>query len=97
MVAVASNHLHGQQLSSLRKELIGKDKNRETAMGAVMVKCPQTGRDIPTGIVTERARFEATPVFFARVHCPICRTEHEWFAKNAWVCEDAPKQQRRAA
>jgi hypothetical protein len=66
-------------------------------MGAVMVKCPQTGRDIPTGIVTERARFESTPVFFARVHCPICRIEHEWFAKDAWVCEVPAKEQRRAA
>jgi hypothetical protein len=56
-------------------------------MGVVMVRCPETGREIPTGIVTDRESFEATPVFFARVHCPICRTEHEWFAKEAWVCE----------
>jgi len=44
-------------------------------MGAVMVRCPQTGRDIPTGLVTDRKSFESMPVFFARVHCPICRTE----------------------
>ena len=56
-------------------------------MGAVMVKCPETGRDIPTGIITDRKSFDATPVFFARVYCPICRSEHEWFAKKAWVCE----------
>ena len=53
-------------------------------MGAVMVRCPQTGRDVPTGLVTDRKSFESMPVFFARVHCPICRTEHEWFAKEAW-------------
>ena len=56
-------------------------------MGIVMVKCPETGRDIPTGIVTDRKSFNVTPVFFARVYCRICRTEHEWFAKEAWVCE----------
>ena len=56
-------------------------------MGAVMIRCPRTGRGIPTGMVADRRRFEATPVFFARVLCPICRTEHEWFAKEAWVCE----------
>ena len=56
-------------------------------MGTVMVRCPQTGRDIPTGLTTDRKSFEAMPVFFARVYCPICRTEHEWFAKAAWVCE----------
>jgi hypothetical protein len=66
-------------------------------MGAVMVKCPQTGRHIPTGIVVERERFETTPVFFARVHCPVCQTEHEWFAKDAWICEDGTKEQQRAA
>jgi hypothetical protein len=58
-------------------------------MGVVMIKCPITAREISTGIVTDRARFETTPVFFARVYCPICRIEHEWFAKDGWVC-DAP-------
>jgi len=62
-------------------------------MGAVMVRCPQTGRDIPTGLTSDRKSFEAMPVFFARVHCPICRTEHEWFAKEAWVCDAAPATQ----
>ncbi len=65
-------------------------------MGAVMVRCPQTGRDIPTGFVADRERFKATPVFFARVQCPICRTEHEWFAKEAWVCEAEPRLRERA-
>ena len=56
-------------------------------MGTVMVKCPDTGRDISTGIVADRESFNATPVFFARVYCPLCQVEHEWFAKEAWVCE----------
>ena len=59
-------------------------------MGPVMVRCPATGHDIPTGIVTDRKSFAATPVFFARVRCPICRTDHEWFAKEAWVCDADP-------
>ena len=71
--------------------------NREAFMGAVMIKCPDTGRDIATGIVADRASFNSTPVFFARVHCPLCGTEHEWFAKQAWVCEaDSPAQTRPA-
>ena len=56
-------------------------------MGAVMIRCPRTGRGIPTGMVADRRRFEATPVFFARVLCPVCRAEHEWFAREAWVSE----------
>jgi len=63
-------------------------------MGAVMIRCPQTGREIPTGMVADRRSFQATPVFFGRVRCPACRTEHEWFAKEAWVC-DAPARQQR--
>jgi hypothetical protein len=63
---------------------------RECVMGVVMVKCPNTGREIPTGIVADSVSFSATPVFFARVYCPICRTKHEWFAKDAWVCNSVP-------
>jgi hypothetical protein len=66
-------------------------------MGSVMVRCPATGHDIPTGIVTDRKSFAATPVFFARVRCPICRTEHEWFAKEAWVATPIPRRVRTRA
>jgi len=58
-------------------------------MGAVMIKCPDTGRDIPTGLEADRESFRATPVFFSRTFCPICQTHHEWFAQQAWVCEAA--------
>lgn len=59
-------------------------------MGTVMIKCPQTGREISTGFEADPTHFRAMPVFFARSYCPICRTEHEWFAKEAWVCEANP-------
>jgi hypothetical protein len=56
-------------------------------MGTVMIRCPETQRTISTGIETDRATFRATPVFFSRTHCPLCRVAHEWFAKDAWVCD----------
>ena len=56
-------------------------------MGIVMIKCPDTGCDIPTGIVADRESFQSMPVFFARVLCPLCRKQHEWFAQQAWVRE----------
>jgi hypothetical protein len=52
-----------------------------------MIKCPRTGQHIRTGMTADRRSFETTPVFFARAYCPICRREHEWFAKDAWVSE----------
>jgi hypothetical protein len=66
-------------------------------MGAVMIKCPDTGREIPTGLIADRRAFNAMPVFFARVYCPACRAEHEWFAKEAWVCEGEPAPARSHA
>jgi hypothetical protein len=59
-------------------------------MGVVMIQCPNTGREISTGIETDRTSFNATPVFYARTYCRFCRAEHDWFARDAWVC-DAPQ------
>ena len=56
-------------------------------MGIVMIKCPQTGRAIPTGIKADRESFRCSAVFFARTYCSICQTNHDWFAKEAWVYE----------
>jgi hypothetical protein len=67
-----------------------KAAKQERLMGAVMVRCPQTGRELSTGLVADRERFRTMPVFFGQVYCPVCRTEHEWFAKEAWVCESEP-------
>ncbi|MEZ2144011.1 hypothetical protein AAE026_17275 [Bradyrhizobium sp. DN5] len=56
-------------------------------MGMVMVKCPQTGRVIPTGIKSDRETFLRSVVFYGNTHCPDCRTNHNWFAREAWVEE----------
>lgn len=56
-------------------------------MGAVMIRCPQTGQEIETGFEMDRVEFQRAPVFFSRVLCPVCAREHEWFAKDAWVSD----------
>jgi hypothetical protein len=56
-------------------------------VGVVMIKCPRTGRAIPTGIKADRESFRCSTVFFSRTYCSICRTDQEWFAKEAWLCE----------
>jgi hypothetical protein len=66
-------------------------------MGMVMVKCPQTGHAIPTGIKTDRESFARSAVFFARTRCPICRADHDWFAREAWVAEPSIRFRRRSA
>ena len=54
-------------------------------MGALKFRCPETGRAVSTTYDVDPARFQEMPVFFARSFCPICQTEHEWFAGDAWV------------
>lgn len=56
-------------------------------MGMVMIRCPQTGRTVPTGIKADHEAFLCSAVFFARTLCPVCNNRHEWFAQEAWVVE----------
>ncbi|MBV8698824.1 MAG: hypothetical protein JO052_13330 [Bradyrhizobium sp.] len=65
-------------------------------MGMVMVRCPKTGRAIPTGIKIDRDSFRRRPVFYSRTHCPTYQIDHTWFAQDAWVHE-AGRVERRAA
>jgi hypothetical protein len=66
-------------------------------MDMVMVKCPQTGRAVPTGIKTDRESFRRSPVFFGHTRCRICHTNHTWFAREAWVDEPSAVAGRRSA
>ncbi|MHC2390558.1 endogenous inhibitor of DNA gyrase (YacG/DUF329 family) [Bradyrhizobium liaoningense] len=62
-------------------------------MGMIMVKCPQTGRTIPTGIKSDRETFLRSIEFFGNTFrqystlCPVCQANHNWFAREAWVEE----------
>ncbi|MBM3529064.1 MAG: hypothetical protein FJX62_13325 [Alphaproteobacteria bacterium] len=58
-------------------------------MGILMIRCPRTGRGIPTGYEMNGDEFARAPVFFARTRCALCGGDHEWFAPQAWVCEDS--------
>lgn len=60
-------------------------------MGMVMVKCPETGRAIPTGIESDRETFLRSVVFYANTRCPLCRANHNWFAREAWVEESVAR------
>jgi hypothetical protein len=56
-------------------------------MGILMIRCPNTERTISTGRDVAPATFRSTPVFFSRTYCPLCHVMHEWFAKDAWICD----------
>ena len=56
-------------------------------MGELMIRCAKTGKPVSTGIHMERAQFCSMPVFFSSSYCVSCGTSHEWFARDAWMCE----------
>ena len=56
-------------------------------MGAVMIRCPRTGRAVSTAIETEPSVFSRLPEVAARMRCPLCGEEHVWTAKEAWLEE----------
>ena len=56
----------------------------ETAMGAIMIRCPATNELIPVGIDADRDTFAGLPdVRAAPVDCPACGGKHSWSKKDA--------------
>lgn len=55
-----------------------------------MIKCPNTGHAIATGMTADETSFARMPVFFSRTFCPHCKSVHQWFAQEAWIRENAP-------
>lgn len=58
-------------------------------MGMLMVRCPSPkpiASFLPALRVIAR-RFSRSAVFFGNTHCPVCRANHNWFAREAWVEE----------
>ena len=56
-------------------------------MGAVMIRCPRTGRAVSTEIETEPGDFDRLPEVASRMRCPSCGGEHIWSASEAWLQE----------
>ncbi len=56
-------------------------------MGVVMIKCPDTGRSVSTGIEIERVTFIRLPDVEARMSCSACGGEHRWSKRAAWLAE----------
>jgi hypothetical protein len=63
-------------------------------MASVMIKCPNTGQGIPTGIETESISFNQLPNVTASTQCAVCGEMHAWTKRDAWLVRfPAPYQQ----
>jgi hypothetical protein len=54
-------------------------------MATICTSCPNTGRDISTGIETDTDSFAVMPDVITRVHCPYCGEQHNWSKYNAFL------------
>lgn len=65
-------------------------------MGMVMVRCPISGKEIPTGIETETAILELLPNVETAVHCAECGEKHFWTIEHAYVARERRQRARPA-
>jgi hypothetical protein len=47
-------------------------------VGTVVIRCPRTGRQVPTGLEIDEATWGSLPVVISRMTCPACGAEHVW-------------------
>ncbi len=56
-------------------------------MGTIYTTCPNTGREISTGVETDAGTFATMPEVISRVVCPDCGQTHNWSRHNAVLRE----------
>lgn len=54
-------------------------------MNEIMIRCPETGKDICTGIYSDPATFDLTSFFVSHPNCPVCGRQHSWSKSDAWL------------
>jgi len=54
-------------------------------MPMVKIKCPKTGRDVPTGIVMDLETFQSVTFTNNSVSCPYCGEAHVWSKPDAFL------------
>ena len=59
-------------------------------MGVLVIKCPNTGRDVSTGIQTDASTFARMPNEVLETRCPHCRTKHSWRPRDAMFVDALP-------
>ena len=54
-------------------------------MASLMIKCPVTGKDVPTGIVMPPEALANVSLSNMSVECPECHQVHVWNKKDAYL------------
>jgi hypothetical protein len=56
-------------------------------MGFIAIYCPRTGREVSTGMETDRDGFQRLRPVVVRMKCPACGSEHVWSKATARLVE----------
>ena len=56
-------------------------------MGFIAIFCPRTGREVSTGIESDRDGFDRLRPMIVRMKCPACGSEHVWSKATARLVE----------
>jgi hypothetical protein len=54
-------------------------------MPAIMIKCPNTGKAVPTGHGADEKSFANNQWTGNSFRCPACSQQHTWDKKDAWI------------
>ena len=57
-------------------------------MGVLKVRCPESGREVSTGIEIDPQSFAALPDKLPVSNCPLCGLDHAWLKCGARFVED---------
>lgn len=56
-------------------------------VGEVVIRCPNTGQEVSTGIETDKESFDRLSDVLSHTHCPVCGLEHSWWKREARLDE----------
>ena len=88
--------LYASRMTALPRSVEASKGKHEGPMASVMILCPDTRREVYTGIETDDASFAKLPDVIARMHCPLCGEEHAWTKHKAWLAEPVLARKRVA-
>jgi predicted RNA-binding Zn-ribbon protein involved in translation (DUF1610 family) len=56
----------------------------------VLFQCPNTGRELSTGIEMDPETFHRLPDIPSHLRCPDCGLKHLWSTREAWLGNPPP-------
>jgi hypothetical protein len=65
-------------------------------MGVLVLKCPATGEEFSTGILTDEETFNRLPNTATKTRCPHCGQVHRWWPKEARLLDGVDTGRRLA-